>query len=113
MARYQMELAFYAPERRATLAFPSPFVRNLPTRLVLEGGQTGTARSWETVETASYEESFKRELESFYRCIVDEREPRTSGLDGLRDIALCQAIVAGHVSRTPVLRPTAISNLDV
>jgi len=107
IARYEMEFALYAADRRATLAFPSPFLRNAPTRLILEGGETGTARSWETVETASYEESFKRELRHFHACIVDEREPRTSGLDGLRDVALCQAIVRAHLERTPVSRPTA------
>lgn len=113
IARYEMEFALYAADRRATLAFPSPFLRNAPTRLVLEGGETGTARSWETVETASYEESFKRELEHFYACIVDGREPRTSGRDGLRDVALCQAIVRTHVERAPVSRPTAVPGLTL
>jgi predicted dehydrogenase len=106
IARYRMEFAFYAPDRRATLAFPSPFLRNAPTRLVFEGGEVGTARSWETVETVSYEESFKRELESLYDCVVRGAEPRTPGIDGLRDVALCQAIVASHVGRAPINGPT-------
>ena len=106
IARYAMEFALYGPNHRATLAFPSPFLRNAPTRLILEGGDPGTSRSWETVETASYEESFKRELQHFYQSIVDETEPRTAGEDGLRDVALCQAIVRAHVERRPVPRPT-------
>src|SRR5207248_3670961 len=36
IARYEMEFAFYAPERRLTLAFPSPFLRSMPTRLTIE-----------------------------------------------------------------------------
>jgi predicted dehydrogenase len=109
IARYAMNFAFYAPDRRACLEFPSPFLRSMPTRLVLEGGDLGTARSWETIETASYEESFRRELESLYRCVVDGQPPRTSGLDGLRDIALCQAIVRCHATGAAVTNPTDIS----
>ena len=106
IARYAMEFALYGPNQRATLDFPSPFLRNAPTRLILEGGEPGSARSWETVETTSYEESFKRELRHFYQSIVDEMEPRTSGEDGLRDVALCQAIVRAHVERRAESRPT-------
>jgi predicted dehydrogenase len=112
IARYAMEFALYGPERRATLSFPSPFLRNAPTRLILEGGEVGTARSWETVETVSYEESFKRELQSFHACVTEGQEPRTSGLDGLRDVALCQAVVASHVQRAPVESPTAVPGID-
>ena len=107
ITRYSMEFALFGPKQRATLEFPSPFLRNAPTLLILEGGEPGSSRSWETVETASYEESFKRELEHFHRSIVDGTEPRTAGEDGLRDIALCQAIVRAHVDRLPVSRPTA------
>ncbi len=107
IARYEMEFALYGPERRATLRFPSPFLRNAPTSLVLEGGEVSTARSWETVETASYEESFKRELQRFHECVVEGTDPPTSALDGLRDVALCEALVAGHVSRAPVPSPTS------
>jgi predicted dehydrogenase len=108
IARYRMEFAFYAANRQATLAFPSPFLRNEPTQLILEGGTPGTAQSWETVETVSYDESFKRELLHFHACVVGNAEPRTSGLDSLRDIALCQAIVKAHVERRSIERPTEL-----
>jgi predicted dehydrogenase len=99
IARYQQEFAFYSPQRRLTLTFPSPFLRNMPTELTLEGGDAGTSRSWRTVETASYEEAFKRELIEFHTCLTTDREPKTSGLDGLRDVKLCEAIVAAHEAR--------------
>ena len=38
IARYQMEFALYAPDRRVTLSFPSPFLRNEPTTIEIEGG---------------------------------------------------------------------------
>jgi predicted dehydrogenase len=100
IARYQQEFAFYSPQRRLTLTFPSPFLRNMPTELTVEGGEVGTARSWRTVETVSYEEAFKRELIEFHTCLTRDREPKTAGQDGLRDVLLCEAIVAAHEART-------------
>jgi predicted dehydrogenase len=99
VAQYQQELAFFSPERRVRLTFPSPFLRNMPTELTLEAGEPGTSRAWHTVETVSYDEAFKRELIEFHACITEGREPRTSGEDALRDIQLCEQIVAIHEAR--------------
>ncbi len=98
MARYRQEFAFYSPSRRATLVFPSPFLRSMPTQLVLEAGASDGSRAWQTVETVSYEEAFKRELVEFYECIAADREPRTTAADGVRDVALCQALVTAHLN---------------
>jgi len=108
IARYEQEIGLYAPDRRATLVFPSPFLRSMPTRLVLEGGEAGTASSWETVHTASYDEGFKRELVEFHASIVEGREPRTPGRDGLRDVALCQAIVRSVLAGRPISEPAQV-----
>jgi predicted dehydrogenase len=109
IARYEMELAFFTPQRRLTLSFPSPFLRSMPTLLTSEGGDADSPRAWATEETASYAESFKQELVHFHDCITAGRTPTTSARDALRDIALCEAIVAVHRSRTPRERPTDIS----
>jgi predicted dehydrogenase len=108
IARYHQELAFFAPERRATLVFPSPFLRSEPTTLVLESGDPGTSRSWQIVETVSYEEAFKRELVEFHSAVVEGREPRTSGEDGLRDVALCRAIVRARAEGVAIERPSDV-----
>jgi predicted dehydrogenase len=108
IARYQMEFALYAPEGRVRLAFPSPFLRSEPALLEVEGGDPGTARSWRSEETVSYESGFKRELAAFHDCIVNATEPVTSGLDGLRDIALCQAMIESHRRAAPVDHPTRL-----
>lgn len=109
IARYDQEFAFFAPDRRATLRFPSPFLRSEPTLLELAGGEPGTSRSWETIETVSYEEAFKRELVEFHAAIVEGREPRTSGDDGLRDVALSQAIVRAYAEGRAIERPSDVS----
>jgi predicted dehydrogenase len=107
-SRYEMEFAVYAPDRRLRLAFPSPFLRNEPAVVEVEGGDTGSARSWRTEEVVSYESGFKRELAAFHECAVSGAVPVTSGLDGLRDIALCQAIIECHRRRAPVAEPSGV-----
>ncbi len=106
IARYQMEFALYGPDRRVTLAFPSPFLRNEPCTLTVEGGDPGTARSWRSEETVGYESGFRRELEAFHACVRSGTLPVTSGRDGLADIALCQAIIECHRTGRPVTAPT-------
>jgi predicted dehydrogenase len=106
IARYEMELALYSPDRRLTLSFPSPFLRSMPTLLVSETGEAKSPRSSRTEEITSFNESFKEELIHFHDCVTNGREPVTSGRDTLHDIALCEAIVSVHRSRAPRERPS-------
>jgi predicted dehydrogenase len=99
ISRYGQELAVYSPGRRAALVLPSPYLRNAPTLLVLESGELETAASRRSEEIVSYEDAFKRELVAFHECIVSDREPRTSAEDALRDVELCQRIVAAYLSQ--------------
>jgi predicted dehydrogenase len=107
IARYKMEFALYAPDRRMTLAFPSPYLRNAPAELSLEGGDPGTARSWRREDIVGYESGFKRELATFHGCVIDGTPAPTSGRDGLADIALCQSIVQCYRTGGPVRNPAA------
>jgi predicted dehydrogenase len=106
IASYRQQLAFYAPDARSILEFPSPFLRSMPTWLVLEGGEPETASAWRTERTVSYDEAFKRELREFHACIVDERESRTPGRDAVHDLALSHAIVRAYVDGRPVPSPS-------
>jgi predicted dehydrogenase len=102
MTRYRQELVFYGLEKRLTLALPSPYLRNMPSELVIEEGRQGTPDSWSRQETVSYEEAFKRELVEFHDAIVSGRQPRTDAVMGMRDVALCQAIAEAHMRGEPV-----------
>jgi predicted dehydrogenase len=97
IARYRQEFAFYAPQQRITLELPSPYLRNEPSRLIVEGGEIGTTHSWAREETLSYDEAFRRELDEFADCIATGRTPRTSGHDGLADLRLCEAVARKHL----------------
>ena len=98
VAQYRQEFSFFSPQQRASLNFPSPFLRNMPTELVLEGGSTDTSRAWRTAERVSYESAFKRELVEFYDSVTTDRAPRTTAEDAVRDVALCQAIIRQHLA---------------
>jgi len=106
IARYQMEFAFYSPERRVTLSFPSPFLRSMPTMLITEEGEADSPHASRTEEVTSYRESFKEELMHFHECVTSGRQPITSGKDSLHDIALCESLVAVHRSRAPRDHPS-------
>jgi predicted dehydrogenase len=108
IARYKMEFALYGPDRRLTLSFPSPFLRNEPTLLEIEDGELDGPASRTTQEVTSYESGFKRELVAFHESIVGGAIPPTSGDDGVRDVALCEAIVRAAETGRPVDHPTAM-----
>jgi len=109
IARYQMEFALYSPERRMTLSFPSPFLRSMPTMLIIEDGEANSPYSSRSEQVTSYRESFKEELMHFHDCVTGGRTPVTSGPDSLHDIALCEALVAVHRSRTRLDHPSELS----
>ncbi|MEI7778445.1 MAG: Gfo/Idh/MocA family oxidoreductase [Actinomycetes bacterium] len=110
ISRYRMEFSVIGDDRHVTLAFPSPFLRNAPAVLEIEDGVPGTTRSSHSTEISSYESAFKCELEQFYRSVTTGVEPLTSGSDGLRDIAICQAIIECFRRGAPVDNPTGASS---
>lgn len=107
LRHYSMEFAFFGPADRVTLRFPSPFLRNEPTSLVVEGMEHGAA--YEQAIVVSYEEAFKRELEHFHTCIVERRRPLTSGHEGRQDLVILRAIARAIASGQPQAVPPALS----
>lgn len=107
IARYEQDWAFFGANGRAALRLASPFLRNEPTQLILEGGDPGTPSASRMVKTVSYEEAFKRELVEFHAAVTEGRAPRTGGEDGLRDVLLSQAIARAHAQGRSVPNPTA------
>jgi predicted dehydrogenase len=78
----------------------------MPTILISEDGETKAPRSTRTEEVTSYQESFKEELAHFHECVVSGRQPVTSGRDAIHDIALCEAVIGVHRTRTPLDKPS-------
>jgi predicted dehydrogenase len=109
LPRYEQDWTFLAPSARATLTFPSPFLRDAPTMLVLEEGGAEPAGTRRVEELVSYDEAFRKELLEFHASIVEGRAPRTDGDDALRDIALCRSIVGSHRTGAAIDAPTSIA----
>ncbi|CAN5715848.1 Gfo/Idh/MocA family oxidoreductase [soil metagenome] len=106
ITRYRMEFAMIACERRVTLGFPSPYLRNVPTLLQTEEGDADSPNSRSTDEITGFDSSFRRELVAFHEAATSGTAPPTSGADALRDVALCAAIVESFRTRRPVERPS-------
>ncbi len=95
LRNYQETLRFVSPEKRVTLVFPSPYLRNYPTKLVIE---RASGQELEIQEhTVSFDEAFACELRHFYDCVVTGSQPELSEDDAVadarfvRDLARCYA----------------------
>ncbi len=108
MTRYSMEFSMFAADGRATLTFPSPYLRNAPTTLSVERGAPDDVASWRREEITSYESGFKAELIAFHAEVTEGVAVPTNGVDGARDIAMCQAIIRCVQQRSSVERPTEV-----
>ncbi len=83
---FDEELAAFGLHGTVHIRFPSPYVKYAPT-LVQVTDMEDDALVQRTI-TTSYEESFRRELQHFYACITEGREPETPGREGLEDVRL-------------------------
>ena len=82
---YREDLAFLATDGRVELRFPSPFLKNAPTPVVVETMEDGsyTRREYQV----DFEEAFKQELLHFHDCVTTGTQPLTDGEEGKADIA--------------------------
>jgi predicted dehydrogenase len=94
---FDEELAAFGWHNTVRIRFPSPYVKYAPT-IVETTDQEGDALIQRSI-TASYEEAFRRELEHFHACIVEGREPDTSGREGLEDVRLQIDIIKAALRR--------------
>lgn len=78
------ELALFGNERTVRVRFPFPYLKNAPTVVCVEETVGGTLIKQEII--ASYGASYKRELEHFYDCVMNDKEPLTNGEDGKKDL---------------------------
>ncbi|MBI3963300.1 MAG: Gfo/Idh/MocA family oxidoreductase [Deinococcus sp.] len=91
---YRQDLGFYGSSGRVIIQFPSPFLRNMPTPVMVQGME-GEA-SWEKQVIVNYEEAFKEELRHFYNCVVNNKEPLTTGEDAREDLKLLRQMALAY-----------------
>lgn len=91
---YEETVRFIGPRKRVTLVFPSPYLRNLPTKLFIERYPTSGPGSDLVVEehTVSFDEAFRAELEHFRVSVIEGKKPELTVTDALGDAAWVRAI---------------------
>ena len=90
LAHYEETVAYYGKADRVRLVFPSPFFRNLPTGLTVEGMED--SKAFEKHVTASMKEAFKEELLHFAACVQKGERPVTTPEEARGDVALLHRI---------------------
>jgi predicted dehydrogenase len=84
---FDEELVAFGAHGTVRIRFPSPYIKYAPTMVETTNEDEGGCLVQSRI-TASYEESFRRELEHFHHCIVDQQQPTTPGREGLEDVRL-------------------------
>jgi predicted dehydrogenase len=90
LADYEETVAYYARADRIRLVFPSPFFRNMPTAVFVEGMEDG--KPFEKQVIASMKEAFKEELLDFAECVRNGQTPTTTPEEAKGDVALLHRI---------------------
>ncbi len=94
LKHYEETLRFVGNDRRVTLVFPSPYLRHVPTPLVIErmdGEELVVER-----RTVSYDEAFRAELHHFREAVLSGRAPAPSLDDALGDARWIDGIAAAY-----------------
>lgn len=90
LANYEETVAYYGKADRIRLVFPSPFFRNVPTPVIVEGMEDG--KPFEKRVVASMKEAFKEELIHFAECVHERKTPLTTPEEAKGDVALLHKI---------------------
>lgn len=75
---YREEYAFFGNHDRVIMQLPSPYFRNFPSPVIIQGYEGELA--WEKRVIVSYEEAFRSELLAFYDNVQARRQPALSAL---------------------------------
>ncbi|HSD51304.1 MAG TPA: hypothetical protein VLG48_07825, partial [Candidatus Methylomirabilis sp.] len=90
LAHFEETLVYYGQADRIRLVFPSPFFRNMPTPVYIEGMEDGRFIQKQVI--ASMKEAFKEELLHFAECVEKRRTPITTPEEAKGDVALLHKI---------------------
>jgi predicted dehydrogenase len=98
LAHYEETVAYYGKADRVRIVFPSPFFRNMPTPVYVEGMENG--KPFEKKVAPSLKEAFKEELIYFADCVNHAKTPLTTPEEAKGDVALLHKIF--HAVKRPL-----------
>jgi predicted dehydrogenase len=76
---YREEYAFYGNHDRVLMQLPSPYFKNFPSPVIVQGYEGELA--WEKRIIVNYEEAFRNEMLAFYDNVQTKRQPLYGSLD--------------------------------
>jgi len=88
---YREEYAFFTNDSRIYLTFPSPYMRNFPTPITVQGHEGELA--WEKKIIVSYDEPFRLELLAFHDNVISRRQPETGVAEALEHAHFIQQMI--------------------
>jgi predicted dehydrogenase len=94
---FEETLTGYSSKDTISISFPSPFLKNAPTKVKHIEMKGEIIQEKEMI--ASFEEAFKRELLHFYDCVVNDKKPQTDVKVGEKDIILLTDIISKYMQR--------------
>ncbi|MBX7183947.1 MAG: Gfo/Idh/MocA family oxidoreductase [Vicinamibacteria bacterium] len=93
---YEERLRFVSPNLRATLVFPSPYIRHAPTRLEVERMEGETLVVEDRV--VSYDEAFRAEVHHFRESVLAGKAPSITADEAVKDARWIEAIGRSYVA---------------
>jgi predicted dehydrogenase len=96
---YEERLRFVSPNLRATLVFPSPYIRHAPTKLEVErmDGETLVVED----RVVSYDEAFRAEVHHFRESVLAGKAPSITVDEAVKDARWIEAIGRSYVAAPP------------
>ena len=99
MKHYEERLRFVSPNLRATLIFPSPYIRHAPTKLEVERMEGETLVVEDRV--VSYDEAFRAEVHHFRESVLAGKAPSITVEEAVKDARWIEAIGRSYVAAVP------------
>jgi predicted dehydrogenase len=96
---YEERLRFVSPNQRATLIFPSPYIRHEPSRLEVERMEGETLVVEDRV--VSYDEAFRAEVHHFRESVLSGKPPAMSVEEAVQDARWIEAIGRNYTAAVP------------
>jgi predicted dehydrogenase len=88
---YREEYAFYGNHDRVLLQFPSPYLRNFPSPVIVQGGSGELA--WEKRIIVSHDEAFRNEILAFYDNVRSASTPVSSVYEAVLHMDFLQQLI--------------------
>lgn len=88
---YREQYAFYGNRKRVHFHLPSPYFRNFPSPVIIQGGEGEL--SWEKKVIVSYDEAFRNELLAFYANVQQGKEPETNVREAVQHAEIIQKMI--------------------